>query len=296
MSTQGIDFARGRPDPAKVRGNGFTFVVRYVSTTGNAKNLTVAEARSYLAAGLGVVVVFERDAERPFGGASVGRIDGMSALAQVTALGLPTRCPVYAAVDSDVTAGQMRDVLAYLRAFGAAVAPHPLGVYGGYAVIDAVVDAGVARYLWQAGAWSQGKRHPAAQLRQRIGTVTVDGVAVDVDDALVSDFGAWRTGIPEEDGMTPEDKAYIDGKFTALYEALVGKKRTDTTDSEPARDTIRDLIAIGHRNEAATREVAVQLGALADALGRLAATSGIDVPTLAAALLDGLGARLAPSG
>lgn len=201
MTVQGLDYAYGRPAPAGIRAAGYAFVCRYVSTPGNGKNLTKTEASALRAAGVDVVVVFERSASRPLGGATAGKADGAAARSQAQACGAPAASAIYAAVDFDPQPSEMRTVLAYLAAFARACAPHPCGVYGGWRVIDAASTAGVGRYLWQAGAWSTfpnpatGRRayrlHPDAHLRQFAGTVVVDGVTCDRDVALAADYGGW---------------------------------------------------------------------------------------------------------
>lgn len=188
---QGLDYAYGRPDPAAVRRAGYVLVARYVGDAGNPKCLTADEARALRRAGLDVVLVFERDAARPLDGAAAGADDGRAAKLHADLLGAPAGTAIYAAVDFDVSARQMPTVLAYLTSFRRAVAPHPAGVYGGYATLDAVVEHAAADYLWQAGAWSYGRRHPRAQLRQRIGTVEVAGVRADVNDVIDQHYGGW---------------------------------------------------------------------------------------------------------
>lgn len=226
MTIKGVDYAYGRPSPAALRAAGYRFACRYVSYDGNPKNLTVAEARALRQAGLDVVVVFERDADRPIEGAAAGAEDGASAKRQADALGAPPGSAIYAAVDFDPTSAQMPVVLAYLKAFARACDPHPCGAYGGYRVIDAA--KGIVRYLWQAGAWSTwlnpatGRReyrlHPAAHLRQYAGTVQVDGVSCDVNDALQPDYGGWALLPPKEDDVTPEDHKAIAKEVVAQLE------------------------------------------------------------------------------
>lgn len=218
MTRTGVDYAHGTPSPAALKAAGHSFVCRYVSTSGNDKNLRAEEARILRAAGLDILVVFERDATRPLGGAAAGRADGASARAQADQLGAPARSAIYAAVDFDPQPGQMGAVLNYLDAFAVAVRPHPAGVYGGYRVIAAAETR--VPYLWQAGAWSTwtnpatGKReyhlHPSANLRQHAGTVTVDGVACDLNTALKPAIGGWAEPLEDDMGLTDEDKAWIE--------------------------------------------------------------------------------------
>lgn len=293
VSRQGLDWAYGRPDPKLLRANGFGFVCRYVSTKDNKKNLTPSEVAAYLAAGLGIVVVFERSADRAKGGTPSGLADGKAAKAQADALGLPTDRPIYAAVDYDVLPGDVDVVVAYLEGFGQAVAPHPCGVYGGWRVVDAAASAGVARYFWQAGAWAAGNgTHPRAHLRQRAKTVTVDGVTCDLNDAIAPDFGAWRTGTDNAvggDDVTPQeleaavsrvlDKALGDrpvakGQTTwgGTIKATLGAVQTVVNEVRGLRgvaDSIKAAVDKLHGIEVNTTQVGIDQAAvdkLADAL------------------------------
>ncbi|HEU0132291.1 MAG TPA: DUF1906 domain-containing protein [Mycobacteriales bacterium] len=195
MTIRGIDYFSGeRADFAAFRAAGLSFACRYISTPGNDKNLTPHEVAGLHANGLSIVVVFERTQLRSLEGAAGGTEDGGLAREQAGVLGCPGTVPIYAAVDFDAQPKDMPTVLAYLRAFEAAVAPHPLGVYGGFRVIDTVHKAHGWRvpgpFLWQAGAWSKQGRHPAAHLHQNGGD-HVGGVDVDTDRATGPGYGGW---------------------------------------------------------------------------------------------------------
>lgn len=228
MTTRtGLDYAYGHPRPSVIRAAGHRFVCRYLADTANPKNLTAVERDALLDGGLDVVLVFEQGATRALAGSGTGTRDGATAKARADALGAPPTAAIYAAVDFGPSAVQMPDVLAYLRGFARGCAPHPLGVYGGWATIDAAHRAGLTRYLWQAGAWStfrdpeSGRHayrlHPASVLRQHAGTVMIDGVACDLDDALAADYGGWTGNPMEDDDMTPAQEAKLD-KLLALAE------------------------------------------------------------------------------
>lgn len=225
ITATGIDYAYGRPDPAKIRTAGYRFVCRYLADAANPKNLTADEVAGLLAAGLDVVLVFEQGATRPLAGAATGSLDGRAAKARADRLGAPPPAAIYAAVDFAPTSEQMPDVLAYLRSFARGCAPHPLGTYGGWATVDAVHRADLTRYLWQAGGWStfrdpatgqmKYRLHPAAVLRQHAGTVTIDRVQCDRNDALAADYGGWA--LQMEDEMTPDQEKKMD-RLLALVE------------------------------------------------------------------------------
>ena len=107
MTLQGVDYAYGPMPSATAKSNGLSFVCRYVSTAGNAKNLTTAEVADFSANGVGIVVVFERAANNPLGGNAQGTTDAQSAGAQVTALGL---ADAQTAGDFPATAAQLATI------------------------------------------------------------------------------------------------------------------------------------------------------------------------------------------
>lgn len=219
MPTLGIDYAWSKPRPAAIKAAGYAFVCRYLSNDPK-KNLTAAEAGALHALGISVAVVWEATANRALGGAAAGATDGREAKTQAATCGLPDSAAIYYAVDFDAQPGQFPAIVAYQQAFASAIAPHPVGVYGGVAVVSYMTGHG-ARYGWQTAAWSRGQRTGAASLFQRVQQVRVDGVLCDVNEAT-GDFGAWTTDPPPappaavittgqttEDGMTPHDCTHI---------------------------------------------------------------------------------------
>lgn len=180
---KGADYA-ARLDPAKVAALGYRFVVRYINgSTDHWKVLTPRERDAIHAAGLGLMCVWETTASRPLSGAAGGRQDGWRAAVDLDRLGCPRNIAVLAAVDIDVTAANLRQVVAYLEGFRDAVG-RPAGVYGDFDVIDAV--KGWSAVNWQANArwWSRHPNsppdtplrvHPAAHMRQYLPTTTPAG-------------------------------------------------------------------------------------------------------------------------
>jgi len=162
-------------DPRKVAALGYRAVVRYINGSPNHwKVLTPRERDAIHAAGLGLMCVWETTASRPLSGAAGGRQDGWRAAVDLDRLGCPRNIAVLAAVDIDVTAANLRQVVAYLEGFRDAVG-RPAGVYGDFDVIEAVRAWSACN--WQANArwWSRHPQaskatplrvHPAAHMRQ----------------------------------------------------------------------------------------------------------------------------------
>lgn len=188
MTRFGIDHSSAPPDPAKLRDAGVDFVCRYVSTPGNPKNIDAAEVVGLHAHGIAVVLVFETTADRALAGYSAGLQDARNARAQAFAIGL-FNAPIYFAVDFDVTGKQELAVKDYLRGAARYLGKKKTGVYGGYTIVRAMLDAGVCKYGWQTYAWSRGLWDRRAHIQQYRNGVDFCGISVDYDRATKRDYG-----------------------------------------------------------------------------------------------------------
>lgn len=209
----GLDYSWSRPTPDAIAASGASFVARYHSadlrTSGGVpKILTRTEAAGLSAVGLDIVSVWEgKAADRdPLKGYAQGRVDGDQALRQAAACGAPPGVVIYYAVDWDATDGQMPTIAEYFTGVADAHGgPETVGVYGSHAVVRYLMSMGRTGYGWQTYAWSQGRWHEPAQLRQvrndqrllpsgRVGSAAdyPAGAAVDLDEAHAEDFGQWR--------------------------------------------------------------------------------------------------------
>jgi len=186
----GLDYETG-PAPAALCAAGVHFVCRYVSTAGNPKNLTPAEAKELRKAGLAIVLVFETVSDRALAGYQAGAADARSARAQTDACGYPKSAAIYFAVDFDAQPGQLAKVVSYIRGAASVLTPARTGVYGGLAAVRACLDAKVCRFGWQTLAWSGGEWEPRAQLRQVAINETLAGHGVDRNEAVQARFGQW---------------------------------------------------------------------------------------------------------
>lgn len=198
---EGIDYAWGRPSPKAIKAAGKSFVVRYVSTPGNSKNITADEVRALKAAGIDIAIVFETTAGRALAGYSAGRHDATSAISQVRAAGGPSGSVIYFAVDFDADATEQVAINAYLKGAASVLGHDRTGVYGGFWVVKRALDAGVCKFAWQTYAWSGGRWDYRAQLQQYdIFPPRLDGVAVDLNRATEPNFGQWGFHLsPEEE-------------------------------------------------------------------------------------------------
>jgi len=205
----GLDYSGGRPSGAAVARAGYGFVARYLPNglLSSRVNLSAAEVADMHAAGVQVAMVWESAANRAAGGRAAGIADATMAAAQAKVVGLDGQ-PIYFAVDFDLPdyspaatspRAKLGPVGDYFDAVVSVLGVARVGVYGGYWAVRRCLDAGLASWAWQTAAWSGGNVDPRIHLFQRVGTVKVDGVDCDVNEARKDDFGQ------QGDTMTPED-------------------------------------------------------------------------------------------
>lgn len=173
-------------NPAEIAAKGYRAVVRYLDGSLSAKHpdwkaLTIHERDLLWAAGLGILLVWETHATRPFDGALAGQQDGHAAAQDAFLLGYPTSLPIIVAIDTDVTPATVGTVTAYWKAFADACHPFPAGVYGDWECADAFGH--LATIVWQpaASSWSHRKLHPLAHMVQ---TVAGSEPGIDHNDVL----------------------------------------------------------------------------------------------------------------
>jgi len=191
LPLRGCDYVSG-PTPAALKKAGVQFVCRYLSTPGNAKNLTKAEATALHKAGIAVVLVFETTANRALSGAAAGRADAQSARNQAAALGIPKTVPIYFAVDFDATPAQQTPINNYLRAAATVLGKNGVGIYGGYYPVSRALKAGVCAWGWQTYAWSGGLWYQGRHIEQYQNGAHIAGHSVDLDHAVRYPYGAWE--------------------------------------------------------------------------------------------------------
>jgi len=194
----GIDHSSTPPDPAKLVAAGVHFVCRYLSTPGNPKNLTLAEAAALKLHQIDVVLVFETVAKEALKGQAAGVADAKSARQQAAVCGLP-HAPIYFAVDFDETPQEASVVHDYVAGAASVLGYDKTGGYGGYWVVKRLLDAKVCKYAWQTYAWSGGQWDVRAQLRQYLNGQKLAGISVDFDHSMFPDYGQARPPSPLKD-------------------------------------------------------------------------------------------------
>lgn len=212
-----VDFAERLVQPEQIRSAGLDGALVYVSESRpgadfDFKPVTRDYADRLRAAGLHIVSCYQygkpgwptpSDFTRGYDG---GVADAHTALNLHTAAGGPMSAPIFFSVDEDVDANTWKSLaVEWFRGINSVLGANRTGIYGGvrqcaWAITDGVIGASTTpgyRWAWQTKGWSGGKREPAAVLFQReVVTasdpgLTIDGVHVDVNDVLATDFGQW---------------------------------------------------------------------------------------------------------
>lgn len=176
---------------APFRADGYAFVCRYLVPSG-WKRLTKDEASAISEAGLQLVSVFETTADRALEGREAGLSDGVLAIETAAAVGQSTGSAIYFAVDFDPTSTQLPTVIDYIRGASEATTAYLTGVYGSYAVIEAVCAAGACSRFWQTYAWSRGKKSQFCNIYQYRNDIVVNGIGIDLDESYGNE-GWWNT-------------------------------------------------------------------------------------------------------
>jgi hypothetical protein len=235
----GLDYSGGRPSGAAIYAASYRFVVRYLENGlgGGRYNLTAAEFADLRANGVAVALVWESQANRAAAGHDAGVADARAALAAADAVGA-SGWPIYFAVDFDIpdyapaamsALAKLGPVGDYLAGAASVLGHSRTGVYGGYYAVSRALDAGLASLAWQTEAWSGGQVDPRIHLLQRLGTVVVDGVECDTNEARQASFGqqppgAVRSPNSEDDDMwkflVDEGTVQTDGSYTRCAELL----------------------------------------------------------------------------
>ena len=101
MARFGVDYSTGPPTIQELKDAKVTFVGRYVSKPGAAKNLTLAEAERLSEAGIDIAIFFQIGRGFMISNRDRGRRDARSGLAQAHECGMPEGRPIYFAPDID---------------------------------------------------------------------------------------------------------------------------------------------------------------------------------------------------
>lgn len=111
-----------------------------------------------------------------------------------TAAGGPDTAPIYASIDDNPSEEEFDEMIApYIEGWQSVLGADLVGIYANTPTIDRALDAGLGSWFWQHN-WGtpKGYVHPGAQLHQfEIDKRDIDGIGVDLNRVLATDYGQW---------------------------------------------------------------------------------------------------------
>lgn len=171
---------------------GIQFLSRYLSDY-PSKNLTLAEAKIWTAAGIWLISNWEDGTTDWEGGRSAGSRNAAVAAAQHEACGGPLDRPIYFSVDMNANPAAVVNS-GYFQGINASIGVGRTGVYASTGVCVALHQAGLANWFWRtmSTGWNGGAGVPSDF--NVIQTGAFSG-ALDRDVSETTDIGQWMVGI-----------------------------------------------------------------------------------------------------
>ncbi|MEM9458290.1 MAG: glycoside hydrolase domain-containing protein [Myxococcota bacterium] len=186
--------------------SGYGFAVRYVPLDSNRPDLTRQEAEAILTAGLALMIVQQgagfKD-QQP--STKLGSLNGHNATKYAQALGYPPKAMLWVDVEA-VEDGNAQDVIDYITAWAAAVAPvYTPGLYVGEDIklSDEQLGRLPLEHYWKSGA--DHHRVPTGRGFQMIqgGHSTIAGMTVDDDRTQNDEQGGAALWLQPAGWMAP---------------------------------------------------------------------------------------------
>ncbi|GAA1891975.1 glycoside hydrolase domain-containing protein [Williamsia serinedens] len=213
-----IDTAAGFPPAAALKAAGHTGLMAYVSPSRSGTNfpgkpITRDIADAYRKAGIDIGAVWQlgKPGDQTPSDWTTGREGGRrmarEARDRAFAAGMPGYCPIYFAVDENITLAQWNSTaVEFFRGCGDVLGTQWVGIYGssrvcGWAIEDGVIGrssrSNSGPWAWVTRAWSDDNGRGYASLYQRVIDTPsspgpkVGGITVDVNDVYAADWGQW---------------------------------------------------------------------------------------------------------
>lgn len=195
MTVTGVDYSFTRPNLDTLKGQGYGFVMRYLSWLPNIKCIDASEVAALRSRGFAIGLNWEYAAGDMKYGAAYGKIQGSEAVRQAKTLGYPMGCCIYYSADFDATLTDLVNIDAYLGAVRNEHAGYyRIGVYGGFDVVKHCLDNAVAHIGWQTYAWSGGRWDERAAIRQVQNGVSIGGGDCDIN-SLTGNACLWTPNL-----------------------------------------------------------------------------------------------------
>jgi hypothetical protein len=219
--------AAGHPNPQAVKNTGALFIGQYVGTAFQQYGVSRAQIDAYLAAGIGVLIVFEEWDNQFLGGRQAALESCARMVAACEQLGVPrTIRPAVALLDPTPSAltGNEGSLRAYARGWNDALPWAEFMGYGSRAALDLAADvAPKMTRRWGVGTWGYGERmdgslppNVPADLIQH-GNAVSPLAGTDVDTILTLDIGYW--GAPARPPMVHRPGRSTDVLFFDITDA-----------------------------------------------------------------------------
>lgn len=210
---------------ATLRANGYAGVMAYTGTPGYVKDLNPAVYQDWAAAGIGVIAIYENNAnDATADPPSIEYTDGVNhanaLLADARAIGLPNTTAVCATCDEHLTSAQISQAVQYQTGFFNTVRAAGwlgrVGCYGFSEFIYAAQAAGVADWFWCCGS--------AASIpgwttfwQDNTQTTSIGGVSADIDWLLNLMPSPLSPPPPPEDTMGLNTQWIVDAANGRAY-------------------------------------------------------------------------------
>lgn len=176
----------------RLKKAGVQAIGRYLGPEESWKALSSREAKTILAAGLGIFSIWETNpVRRAYFTETQAEKDAADAARYAVSIGQPAGTPIYFTVDYDAGEEDLGAIVNYFRRIRGS--RYGIGAYGSFRVIESLARSGTVDFFYQTYAWSGGRLSGFAHIYQYRNDRTLSGIRVD-DDRILSPAGIWTGG------------------------------------------------------------------------------------------------------
>lgn len=176
----------------RLKQAGIQAIGRYLGPEESWKALSNSEAKTILAAGLGIFSIWETNPVRcAYFTESQAEKDAADAAHFAASVGQPAGTPIYFTVDYDAGEEDLGTIVNYFRRIRGI--RYSIGAYGSFRVIESLARSGTVDFFYQTYAWSGGRQSGFAHIYQYRNDRILSGIRVD-DNRILSPAGIWAGG------------------------------------------------------------------------------------------------------